>query len=317
MKRWTKEEIEIARSLAFNNKTYQEIADELNRTKLSVERKLVRLSIKVRKQPLKEWPDDKVEYLKKHAGKKTYYELSADQFLNKSVVSIRKKTHQLNLKPKQHLKYKEVNHDFFKVWSEEMTYIFGFWCADGNIHASGKKEYNADFAVSFSSRDFEIIEKIKNNMCSTYKIGKNIKNMNGKELCTYRSTMYSKEIYNDIIKLGGCERKSLVLKFPTSVPSKYIQHFIRGYFDGDGSIRRTTRYPLYPSISIVGTYDFLSKTMTYLPIKTKIKPKKKMGIIDYHGKKAQEILHYMYNDANIYMERKYKRYQIVMKWGFT
>ena len=84
-KEWTKNEIDVAQSLASNDKTYQEIADELNRTKLSVERKLVRLCIKVRKQHHKEWPDDKVEYLKKYANKKTYYKLSTDQFLNKSI----------------------------------------------------------------------------------------------------------------------------------------------------------------------------------------------------------------------------------------
>jgi hypothetical protein len=37
--------------------------------------------------------------------------------------------------------------------------------------------------------------------------------------------------------LGGTENKSLTLEFP-EVPKEYLPDFIRGYFDGDGSIMR-------------------------------------------------------------------------------
>lgn len=31
-----------------------------------------------------------------------------------------------------------VNHDYFKTWSKNMAYIFGLWCADGNIGTQNK-----------------------------------------------------------------------------------------------------------------------------------------------------------------------------------
>ena len=45
-------------------------------------------------------------------------------------------------------------------------------------------------------------------------------------------------MYNDLIKQGCVPRKSLILTFPNTnqVPENLINHFIRGYFDGDGSI---------------------------------------------------------------------------------
>ena len=37
------------------------------------------------------------------------------------------------------------------------------------------------------------------------------------------------------INLGGKEKKSLDCHFP-KVPNEYLRDFIRGYFDGDGSV---------------------------------------------------------------------------------
>ncbi|MFQ5405560.1 MAG: LAGLIDADG family homing endonuclease [Candidatus Micrarchaeia archaeon] len=39
----------------------------------------------------------------------------------------------------------------------------------------------------------------------------------------------------DLIQLGCLTRKSNRFSFPT-VPSSFLKHFVRGYFDGDGSI---------------------------------------------------------------------------------
>lgn len=45
-------------------------------------------------------------------------------------------------------------------------------------------------------------------------------------------------MFEDLIKQGCIPNKSLVLTFPNKhqVPENLINHFIRGYFDGDGSI---------------------------------------------------------------------------------
>ena len=50
-------------------------------------------------------------------------------------------------------------------------------------------------------------------------------------------------MFNDLIKQGCIPNKSLVLTFPNKhqVPENLINHFIRGYFDGDGSINYEIR----------------------------------------------------------------------------
>ena len=49
----------------------------------------------------------------------------------------------------------------------------------------------------------------------------------------------SKKMSNDLIDKGIVPNKSLVLKKP-NIPQQYYLPFILGYFDGDGSIHKTT-----------------------------------------------------------------------------
>lgn len=133
----------------------------------------------------------------------------------------------------------DINKRYFSVWSKNMAYIFGLWCADGNIHKSNGGYY---FSIKLKKEDEYLLENILCEMGSNHKIYE--KQDGSCEIC-----FSSKEIYNDILLLGGKERKSLILEFP-NIPHEYISHFIRGYFDGDGSINKNhTGY-------FIGTFEF-------------------------------------------------------------
>lgn len=47
-----------------------------------------------------------------------------------------------------------INQDFFKTWSSDMAYIFGFWCADGCIYG-GKM-----FDITIHNKDKYILKRI-------------------------------------------------------------------------------------------------------------------------------------------------------------
>ena len=51
----------------------------------------------------------------------------------------------------------------------------------------------------------------------------------------YKLALNSDKLVSDIEKLGVVERKTLTLTFP-NLREDLIPHFIRGYFDGDGSV---------------------------------------------------------------------------------
>lgn len=116
-----------------------------------------------------------------------------------------------------------LNEFLFDKWSSDMAYVLGFWFADGYM----RKEKS--YRINFVSNDKEILKKISRVLKSTNIIRKR-KNDN-----SWRLTIHSKYAYGRLLKLGGFRRKSKIMTFP-EVPKKYLRDFIRGYFDGDGSI---------------------------------------------------------------------------------
>mgnify|MGYP001585620673 CR=1 FL=1 len=132
--------------------------------------------------------------------------------------------------------YKTKNENFFKKWSPEMAYVLGFFAADGNMI---KNNRGAHF-VAFYSTDKDIIEKVRIALNSNLKISlKNKQSVNSHWKDSYQLQIGSKEIFNDLLKLGMTPNKSLTVRMPI-VPKKFLSHFLRGYFDGDGHVSVST-----------------------------------------------------------------------------
>ena len=52
----------------------------------------------------------------------------------------------------------------------------------------------------------------------------------------YQFRTHNKRIIEVLTKLGVVPKKSLILEFPTWLHPSTYSHFIRGVFDGDGSL---------------------------------------------------------------------------------
>ena len=148
------------------------------------------------------------------------------------------------------IKY-NINESFFKEWSYPMAYTLGFWYADGNMNSLDKTQGKR---ISFSSQDKDILIKIRELMKSNHPIYKD-----SKWNC-YNLIISRKQLWDDIFKLGGRPAKSLVNKFPV-IPNRYKSTFIRGYFDGDGSIYLSKTN--YPTVCFTGCKLFLSAISKY------------------------------------------------------
>jgi len=125
--------------------------------------------------------------------------------------------------------YKKVNKDFFKKWTPEMAYVLGFLFADGNIIYTKRNTWFWSIQIT----DKEILEKIKMEINSSHIISKRKNIENHKQL--YRLQIGSKDMCNDLIRLGLTPKKSKTILLP-AIPKKYFPDFLRGYFDGDGGI---------------------------------------------------------------------------------
>ncbi len=112
-----------------------------------------------------------------------------------------------------------------------MAYVLGYIYADGSLDDS---PYMRGKYIQITSTDEDSIQRIKNWLSSEHKINQKESNFLGGKIC-FMLRIGSHKIYNDLFKLGLYPNKSLTVKFP-KVLKKYLGHFIRGYFDGDGCV---------------------------------------------------------------------------------
>lgn len=108
-----------------------------------------------------------------------------------------------------------------------MAYVTGFICADGNL----VKTNRGTFFVSFYSVDRLLLVEIRGALQSTHKIS--LRQV--KRGSYYRLQIGSKQLFEDLVKLGITPNKARRMKLP-NIPKEHIGDFVRGYFDGDGNV---------------------------------------------------------------------------------
>lgn len=137
-----------------------------------------------------------------------------------------------------------INQDYFKTWSHNMAYVLGLWWADGCIYNDRL------FDITLHAKDKYILKQIAAELAYEGPLQDYVDRQ------AYRLNFSCKVIYNDIIALGGKERKSLDATFP-QVPIEYLPDFIRGFFDGDGSVWFVKGGPRINCEFCSGSKDFL------------------------------------------------------------
>lgn len=122
--------------------------------------------------------------------------------------------------------YFEINEEFFSTWSSGMAYVLGLLFTDGCV----SKTEGGSYSVSLSLIDKDLLEKVRDAMGSKHPI-KSYKPQTN----LYHFSFARVKLMNDLLRLGLTKNKSLTVKFP-NVPNEYLRDFVRGVFDGDGSV---------------------------------------------------------------------------------
>lgn len=198
---------------------------------------------------------------------------------------------------RQYLGYTIKEDVFQKIDSPEAAYWLGVMYSDGYIT---KSQYTNYFGISISKKDEEWLEKFKkflnyNGEIKTYKVG----NSGYKPGTEYvRLLVGNNKIVTDLEKFGVIEHKSKLLhKIPDI---KFVDDFIRGYIDGDGSLRKD-----YPCFQICGTKKFLQSIADYLQIDYRLSPDKSIYSLRYNTKQSEYLEKRLYSNAKVYLQRKY------------
>ena len=199
-----------------------------------------------------------------------------------------------------------VNENFFAKWSSEMAYVLGYFYADGDLIYS---PYMRGKYISVCSIDKDSILRIKSWLGSEHIIRERKSQYAGSRTC-YILRIGSHKIYNDLLKLGLYQNKSHTIDFP-KIPKKYFNHFIRGYFDGDGCIYFEKRLgkkgqmiiKRIRTIFTSGSKEFLEKMLIALQEKGlkngKIYHSKRSFQLIYPNSDSIKIFTVMYGDTGI------------------
>ena len=110
-----------------------------------------------------------------------------------------------------------------------MAYVLGFFAADGNMIKTKRKTH----FIAIQLTDKEIVYAIRKTMNADHTISRRTRSSSERDI--YRLQIGSKEMYEDLLKLGFSQNKTKRLLVP-DMPKKYFFDFVRGYFDGDGNV---------------------------------------------------------------------------------
>lgn len=215
-------------------------------------------------------------------------------------------------------KYK-LNESFFdNINTPNKAYIMGLLHSDGSNNID-----KSTISISLQEDDKDILEQIRLEVNSEkpleyldysdkHDFGYTYKNQ-------YRLLLFSKHMCEELNNKGITPNKSLTIGFPNWLNTNLIPHYVRGVYDGDGSIYRSYRNDnnLPITVTITATESFCKVLKDICKKELNISA----GIYDaschngitkvftLSGRNiAKKFLDWIYQDADLFLQRKYDRY---------
>src|SRR4030042_2540334 len=220
----------------------------------------------------------------------------------------------------------QINENFYSSWSNEMAYVLGVIFTDGNINPGSKRDPSQKTTTRsprliIAQKEPELLNKVSKLMNCDMKLRHRKKRGIAGPL--YVFDICSEKIYDDLINLGLSPHKSKTIEFP-NVPPEFVRHFVRGCWDGDGSIF-ISNGKLRGSY-VCGSLKFMDGLVheLYKAGIHKIKPpysgfpltihegkRSKYYEIKINGREnLEKLFNYFYDgvDESMYLERKFKTF---------
>lgn len=137
-----------------------------------------------------------------------------------------------NINSKRKNRYTLDENYFEEINTQQKSYILGLIYADGYV---GNEKFNN---ISLTQKEYKLLYEVKKELEFTGRI--RLGNKGGFENSKpgYVLNFSSEKVANDLRKLGLYPKKSLTIDKIPNIRDELKRHFLRGYFDGDGSISK-------------------------------------------------------------------------------
>lgn len=288
----------------------REIADIFNVSKMTINRRLKEMGVKSRHPKLNEEREKWIcDLYKKYQNKSKVNKVAhvGDETISKILKKYNIKELSIN---EIHRKYKINGHYFDNINTSNKAYVLGLLFSDGTISSLEKHILR----LSLQEKDKKILEKILKDMEAEHPLRFiNYRDKNPNWSNQYFFDINDKELCEGLYAHGMHQNKSLTIDYPINLPSEFNKDFIRGLMDGDGNISKCGH-----DVSIVGTEMILNRVKEIVDNNLDINS----FIVDgkgyqnpitktfkiYGRKQAYKFLSWIYDDAEMYIDRKYNMY---------
>ena len=206
------------------------------------------------------------------------------------------------------IKY-SVNENFFERWTPLMAYILGYLYADGSLENA---HYLRGKYLRLTSTDKELVNITKKSLSSKHTIVVIPADSPNRKI-RYFLRIGSHKIYDDLVALGLLPNKSLTMEFP-KIDARFLPHFVRGYFDGDGHVGIEKDKKVLKRIRVIfvsGSQRFLVSLAYEMGRILKLKIDKvykgsKSYRLAYSTSDSVNFFKYIYKDAKgLFLKRKF------------
>lgn len=200
------------------------------------------------------------------------------------------------------------NKDYFKKENPRMAYILGFLAADGSISLRENV-----LKITLSQKDKELLEQIREELEYTGEV-KDATTSKGFDISTLQITC--KEYKQDLQKYNIVPQKTYTFSFPTTLNKDYWIDFIRGYWDGDGTICTAGKEAIRTSLCGYKK-DFLEFVLSYLEQEYKIprvaiRQKNNTYYFQYSNNSTILLYKALYYEDNVMcMKRKKEKFDLL------
>ena len=205
-----------------------------------------------------------------------------------------------------------VNDDYFDNESHNMAYILGFLSADGTVSRNGNR-----IKIGLSSVDRNFLELIKEELGVEKKIF-DYETNNGYLVSELQFN--SQKIKQKLAEYNVVPGKTETFTFPTNLSKKYWIDFIRGYFDGDGSVGTAGPSAIRWQIcshrpQVLETIvEFLFEEYGIPKVSVQ---KNKHGnsflyTIQYSNNSTRKIFQILYTPNSLYLPRKFEKFKSII-----
>lgn len=266
------------------------------------------------------WTIDEIEFLKYNYELYSVKELS--EHLGRTANAVKIKARKLGLLRKSKYYYQK---DFFKdINTPNKAYWLGFIYADGYVTKQKDKTETYTVGIELPVCDESHLKNFNKD------IGGNICIARRHRVCEYRGKkisgdicsirIYCSEMGIDLIKHGCCLNKSKIKPAPIGIPDELVRDFIRGYFDGNGSVtssfsKKANRS--YTKITISsGSMEFIKWISSYLSSINISNSYYDDGNycfkLQISSNSINSFLNYIYKNSERYLSRKYEKYMVAV-----